>query len=214
MDMQAFSAENRRRCESAAGFNHTLESWSISDWMTAILGELGEAANLAKKLNRVRDGIPGNTASPDELRAMFADELADIFIYTDLTTQTIIGRGVKPARASDRLFELFATKSDSLSKMISYAGVMFGGAADSALSAPLWAEMDNDPARNEERRQNIASRLDRLAGALQLIAEHVGVDFPSAIRDKFDSTSRKIGYPPLGEWRLELDGAPRAFTEN
>jgi NTP pyrophosphatase (non-canonical NTP hydrolase) len=55
--------------------------------MTATLGELGEAANVAKKLNRVRDGIPGNKQSPEELQAMFADELADAYIYLDLMAQ-------------------------------------------------------------------------------------------------------------------------------
>lgn len=55
-----FSKANRERCESPDGFNHDLNSWSTSDWITAVMGELGEAANVVKKLNRVRDGIPGN----------------------------------------------------------------------------------------------------------------------------------------------------------
>jgi hypothetical protein len=59
MNMQDFSEENLTRCTSKEGFNHALLSWSMSDWMTATLGELGEAANVLKKLNRVRDGIIG-----------------------------------------------------------------------------------------------------------------------------------------------------------
>jgi NTP pyrophosphatase (non-canonical NTP hydrolase) len=82
-----FSERNRRRCESAHGFNHKLDSWSLSDWMTATTGELGEAANLVKKLNRVRDGIPGNAESPEQLRSQLADELADVAIYLDLLAQ-------------------------------------------------------------------------------------------------------------------------------
>lgn len=66
MHMTDFSAVNRERCESQGGFNHKLSSWSLSDWMTATLGELGEAANVAKKLNRVRDGIPGNSETPEQ----------------------------------------------------------------------------------------------------------------------------------------------------
>lgn len=38
-----FSGANRVRCESSEGFNHPLNGWSSSDWMTAILGELGES---------------------------------------------------------------------------------------------------------------------------------------------------------------------------
>lgn len=87
MTFAQFSALNRARCEAANGFDHTLDSWSLSDWMTATLGELGEAANIAKKLNRVRDGIPGNTESEAELRAKLRDEIADTFIYLDLMAQ-------------------------------------------------------------------------------------------------------------------------------
>lgn len=112
MDMREFSAENLSRCQSPHGFNHPLSSWSLSDWMTATMGELGEAANVLKKLNRVRDGVPGNKETPEELRSMFADELADAFIYLDL------------------------------------------------------------------------------------LAQAAGIDFPNAIRSKFDRTSQKIGYGP------------------
>lgn len=82
-----FSERNRRRCESAKGFHHALNSWSLSDWMTATAGELGEAANVIKKLNRVRDGIPGNAETPEQLREQLAEELADVAIYLDLMAQ-------------------------------------------------------------------------------------------------------------------------------
>lgn len=85
--LESFSRENRTRCEAKNGFNHPLAAWSLSDWMTATLGELGEAANVVKKLNRVRDGIPGNTRTEEQLRQDLADELADAFIYLDLTAQ-------------------------------------------------------------------------------------------------------------------------------
>lgn len=83
-DLRAFSAENRARCIAPNGFNHPVEDWSLSDWMVATLGEFGEAANVLKKLNRERDGIPGNQETPEALRSMFADEMADAFIYLDL----------------------------------------------------------------------------------------------------------------------------------
>jgi len=87
MNFYQFSEENLRRCTAPNGFNHPLEGWSLSDWMVATLGELGEASNVLKKLNRVRDGIPGNSESPEELRAALADELADTLIYLDLFAQ-------------------------------------------------------------------------------------------------------------------------------
>ena len=88
MDLKTFSKANRTRCEHPEGFNHPLATWTLSDWFTATMGELGEAANVAKKLNRVRDGIKGNSESPQQLRNMLADELADTFIYLDLLAQS------------------------------------------------------------------------------------------------------------------------------
>ncbi len=87
-DRIPFSAINRERCESPTGFNHKLEYWSLSDWMVALLGELGEAANIVKKLNRIRDGIPNTKGETrDSLRAELQQELADADIYLDLVYQ-------------------------------------------------------------------------------------------------------------------------------
>lgn len=55
--------------------------------MTALTGEVGEAANIVKKLNRYRDEIKGNQLSESELKAEFRKELADVFIYLDLLCQ-------------------------------------------------------------------------------------------------------------------------------
>ena len=90
MHFHDFSVLNRRRCEAHNGFNKSVEHWSRSDWFLATLGELGEAANVAKKLNRIRDGIPGNAddETPEALAAKLADEIADTFIYLDLLAQS------------------------------------------------------------------------------------------------------------------------------
>ena len=89
MDIFAFSKMNRIRCESPDGFNHQIKNWSLSDWMTATAGELGEASNLIKKLNRIRDGLPGNseTETAIALHTKLADEIADTYIYLDLLAQ-------------------------------------------------------------------------------------------------------------------------------
>lgn len=87
MTFDEFSKANRERCEAAAGFNHELGSWSVSDWMTATMGELGEAANVVKKLNRYRDGINGNKEAEADLRAKLRREIGDTFVYLDLMAQ-------------------------------------------------------------------------------------------------------------------------------
>lgn len=98
-----FSERNRKRCESPKGFNHRLDSWSGSDWMVAVLGELGEAANVIKKLNRVRDGIPGNKETVEQLRTKFANELADAYVYLDLLCQA---QEIDLEAAVNRVFEM------------------------------------------------------------------------------------------------------------
>ena len=110
MNLNHFDRLNRQRCEAPNGFAHALDSWSLSDWITATLGELGEAANVAKKLNRVRDGIPGNKETEAELKEKFARELADTFIYLSLTAQ----------RAGIRLSEVVPQVFDAKSVQIGY----------------------------------------------------------------------------------------------
>lgn len=105
MSFDRFSEANKARCESSQGFKHPLNGWSLSDWFLAALGELGEAANVGKKLNRVRDGIPGNKEAPDELRAKLRREIADTFIYLDLAAQS------EGFRLGDAVVEVFNAKS-------------------------------------------------------------------------------------------------------
>ena len=87
MKFEEFSKANRTRCAAPNGFNHDLHAWTLSDWMTATLGELGEAANVVKKLNRYRDGINGNKEAKDVLRDKLRREVGDAFIYLDLMAQ-------------------------------------------------------------------------------------------------------------------------------
>ena len=69
--------------------------------MTATMGELGEAANILKKLNRVRDGIPGNTMTPEHLRSELADELADVAIYSLISSASYRGSISKQSGEAD-----------------------------------------------------------------------------------------------------------------
>lgn len=88
LTFREFSKANLARCESPQGFKHALSSWTASDWMTAFMGEVGEAANIVKKLNRYRDGVPGNKESEAALRDKLRKELGDAFVYLDLMCQS------------------------------------------------------------------------------------------------------------------------------
>jgi NTP pyrophosphatase (non-canonical NTP hydrolase) len=51
--------------------------WKLSAWCNAVTGELGEAANLIKKIER-------GDMTLDEARADLAKELADVVTYLDI----------------------------------------------------------------------------------------------------------------------------------
>ena len=88
MNLNEFSRTNLSRCLRWHPLG--LNSWSLSDWGVAMLGEAGEACNFIKKLNRVRDGLIGNKgddADAELLRKKLGKEIADTVIYCDLLAQ-------------------------------------------------------------------------------------------------------------------------------
>jgi len=93
LTFDAFRAANVARCVKwhPAG----IASWSPSDWLTAVTGELGELASLLKMRNRERDGLPGNKFSPTDKQV--ADEIADVLTYLDLLAAVL---GVDLGRAA------------------------------------------------------------------------------------------------------------------
>ena len=74
---------NVARCEDVF---HPLDSWSPTDWATAMAGECGEACNNIKKLRRL-DGADSDLDTKHnraKLTYDTASELADLVIYADL----------------------------------------------------------------------------------------------------------------------------------
>jgi len=51
--------------------------WSPAQWLQAVVGELGEYANLRKKTER-------GDLTMEEAKPLLADELADVVIYLDI----------------------------------------------------------------------------------------------------------------------------------
>lgn len=79
---------NVARCE---GVFHPVAAWSLTDWMTAVAGEVGEAANEVKKHRRGDDLLVRGASGPAEddfvdpsRRERIAKELADVVCYLDL----------------------------------------------------------------------------------------------------------------------------------
>lgn len=67
---------NLERCEQSY---HPVDDWSPSDWLTCVMGEVGELAHLFKDERR------GDYVS----KRAIARELADIVIYLDLLAQRL-----------------------------------------------------------------------------------------------------------------------------
>ena len=72
--LRALSEKNLTRSDSVWP---QCREWSVEKWLMAALGELGEAANIAKKMER--DG-----PTPELLHA-FHREMVDLLNYCDLT---------------------------------------------------------------------------------------------------------------------------------
>ena len=75
--------------------------WSPAEWLQAVVGELGEYANLRKKVER-------GDLSIKEAHPMLADELADTVIYLDILAAQLgidLGKAImsKWNRTSERV---------------------------------------------------------------------------------------------------------------
>ena len=67
----------------------SVSGWSLSDWGVAAAGEMGEALNVIKKLNRNRDGLVGNVKDEEGLISDLGEELADVVIYLILLADRV-----------------------------------------------------------------------------------------------------------------------------
>lgn len=65
-------------------WSHKCEDWTPAHWLQAMVGELGEYANIRKKLDRgdTIDALAGS--SGETFVSQIADELADTQIYLDM----------------------------------------------------------------------------------------------------------------------------------
>lgn len=164
-----------------------LDEWSLADWCVAVGGEVGEALNVVKKLNRDRDGQPGNTKSRAELLADLADELADVVIYLDILVAAgdadrlgiLFDRAdfaeLRQATAAEFPDLTILTTSEWATGMLELAG----GLACVVLTNP----------------QHIGEAADTLLNAVDASASAWGIDLGAAVTRKFDATSERYGFP-------------------
>lgn len=70
------------------------DDWTLNDWMTALAGEVGEAANILKKIRREDFAL-------DDARDALSDELADVQVYLD---QLALAAGIDLGASTVRKF--------------------------------------------------------------------------------------------------------------
>lgn len=90
-------------------------NWSLTDWCTAITGELGEAANIIKKIRR-------GDFTLEEMRDELAKELADVQTYLDLLAMSA---GVDLGQATMDKFNEVSKRVGSRVKIGTYGDILF-----------------------------------------------------------------------------------------
>lgn len=98
---------NVKRCNRDFPGNH-LKNWSANDWMTALVGEVGELANILKKIHRGYDLTKGMDEAT--LREEAAKELGDIQCYLDLLAEKL---GVDLGAATRKKFNEVSERVNS-----------------------------------------------------------------------------------------------------
>lgn len=164
-----------------------LDEWSLADWVVATGGEVGEALNVIKKLNRDRDGQPGNTRTRAQLMDDLADELADAVIYLDtvLSSQEASDLGTLWDIDSFTALRSHITTAEwpdtTILTTSEWALGMLEGAGKLATDA-----LTDDP--------GIGSTADELLLAIDATAYAWGIDLGAAVSHKFNATSERYGF--------------------
>lgn len=90
-----------------------LTDWSLSDWLCATGGELGEAMNAAKKLKRIEEGIANLSSDPDRqvddaeaAYDLILEELADTMCYLVLAAARVTAMRFANPRGKDAVEDL------------------------------------------------------------------------------------------------------------
>jgi NTP pyrophosphatase (non-canonical NTP hydrolase) len=104
-DLRSANAERVTHFKDARGriSHENVNDWSPADWLMAVTGELGELANLLKKVHR-------GDFEQEDVQQEIADELADVAIYLDLLALRL---GVRLDKAIVRKFNVVSERVDS-----------------------------------------------------------------------------------------------------
>jgi NTP pyrophosphatase (non-canonical NTP hydrolase) len=94
-------AQLRKKNLERVGEIHNCETWEYPEWVMAVCGELGELANILKKVRR------GSKKMDDKTKEEIRHEFADVQIYLDLLADSV---GVDLGEATREKFNLTSDK--------------------------------------------------------------------------------------------------------
>lgn len=108
--MDRFTEINVQRCKLwHQGFPNDV-FWNLADWSNAVCGEVGELANVVKKIRRhdspdTKKGA--DDPSREELLLKMADEIGDVYAYLDLL---VVKAGIDIKAAITRKFNAVSVR--------------------------------------------------------------------------------------------------------
>lgn len=155
--------------------------WANEDWLEAVVGELGEYANVSKKYRR-------GDIDHATFHSLAADELADTVTYLDILAfrHGVDFNDVLPVKDFDNLAilcceHLPGTRAAALLDVLGWLGI-YSEVRDAA------------PYRNPvDTQQRTATTLAYLLTDLAGLAKLLNIDLGAAIKDKFNRVSDRVG---------------------
>lgn len=165
-----------------------LTDWSLDDWLTPLGGEVGEALNVVKKLNRERDGLVGNRETHAQLLDMLADELADAVTYADLLAAradvTIDDRSFDSFRHATKAALAYRTGAHTTARTATNLIRLMGTLAGVVM----------DTTDGQRSKVTPAFAIGGVVRELDILALHFDIDLGVSVARKFNAVSEKHGF--------------------
>lgn len=172
--LRSFRKANLSR--NSISFSEFNDQWEYEDWITCLLGEIGEAIDARKKIKR-SESVKANEDRLVEQRLELAREIADAWTYLDIAL----------AKAGHPSPEFDAVCMEKVRRTLAGAGSFQGWLLVAGLACSMTKySISYSPAAIPV----LASNVFHLLLAL---CEEDGLDFRSVLTEKFNLVSDRVG---------------------